>query len=118
MSTDIAGQLDLDVIRDRAVTATEAAQAFRDRAAAGDPAVNAAGLATAEAEERLAQLQLASAEQHDTEQRERDAAARLEAERVAMQREWAEAHTPDVEAGVHALLDAAVVAAVVGGGVG
>lgn len=112
MSTDTAGQLDLDVIRDRAVTATEAAQAFRDRAAAGDPAVDAAGLATAEGEERLARLQLAAAEQRDAEQRERDEAVQLKADRAALQREWAAAHSPDADAEVRTRMAAAVTAAI------
>jgi len=112
MSTDIAGQLDLDVIRDRAVTATEAAQGFRDRAAAGDPAVDVAGLATVEGEERLARLQLAAAERRDAEQRELDAAAQLEADRAAMQREWAAAHASDADADVRTRMAAAVAAAI------
>jgi len=112
MITDTAEQLDLAAIRRRTATATEAAQVLRDRAAAGDPTVHAPDLVTAEADERLAHLQLDAAEQRDAEQRERVAVARLEADRAAMQREWAAAHTPDVDAGVHALL-AAVDAAVV-----
>ncbi|MCA1676536.1 MAG: hypothetical protein LC799_31640 [Actinobacteria bacterium] len=105
------GGLDLDTIRARAASATAAAGALRDRVASGDPTVNFAALASVEADERLTDLQLDAAERRAAQQRERDEAARLEADRVAVQLEWSVAHGPDADVEVRALLAAAVQAA-------
>lgn len=106
------GGLDLDTVRARAASATAAAGALRDRVASGDPTVNFAALASVEADERLTDLQLDAAEQRAAEQRERDEAAQLEAERAAMQQEWAAAHAPDADAEVRTRMAAAVAAAI------
>jgi len=106
------GGLDLDTIRARAASATAAAGALRDRVASGDPIVNFAALASVEADERLTDLQLDAAEQRAAQQRERDEAAQLEADRAAMQQEWAAAHAPDADAEVRTRMAAAVAAAI------
>lgn len=111
MTTNTAERLDLNTIRDRAAAAAAAAQALRDRASAGDPTLDAAGLAAAEADERLTRLQLHAAEDRATAQREAEAVAQLIRDRAAMQEAWATAHAPAADAEVRALMAAAVDAA-------
>lgn len=101
--------LSLATAQKRAGDTATAAQALRDRATAGGR-VNAADLAAAEAEERLAAIQLEAAQQRAAEQRKVDDTRQLERDRAAVQDEWAAAQTPD--AAVQRLLDVAVAAAV------
>jgi hypothetical protein len=102
--------LPLDVAQQRADEATTAADALRDRAAAGEP-VQAADLAAAEADERLAALQLDAARRRADAQAEHDAVEQLERARDALRVEWQTAHSPDAGAEMQQLLDTAVDAA-------
>ena len=68
------------------------AEELRQRVAAGDTSVSAADLATAEMEERLAELRNDADRKRAREDEERAAAERVEANRAKVQQDWAAIH--------------------------
>jgi DNA repair exonuclease SbcCD ATPase subunit len=111
-AADTTDRLDVDAAQQRADEATTAADALRDRVAAGEP-VTAADLAAAEADERLTRLQLDAARRRADAQAEHDAVEQLDQARDELRAEWETAHSPDAGADLQRLLDTAVDAAAV-----